>query len=190
MSGIKLGFAMCGSFCTFDKVIPHLQELADAGYDITPILSETAASTDTRFGKAQDYIHKVTQITGNTPLTSMVEVEPIGPKRLLDLLVVAPCTGNTLSKISNGISDSAVSLACKAHLRNGRPVVLALFSNDALSANAVNVGSLLVRKNVYFVPLMQDDPLNKPCSLAAELSYLSQTIQAALEGRQIQPILA
>ena len=190
MNANNIGFAMCGSFCTFPKTLPYLEQLVKSGYHVTPILSGTAASTDTRFGAAEDYIRKITEITGKKPLIDMVEVEPFGPKRLLDVLVVAPCTGNTLAKIARGISDSTVSLACKAHLRNGRPVVLALFSNDALSGNAVNVGSLLVRKNIYFVPFKQDDPLGKPCSLAADLDFLPDTIQSALNGRQYQPILA
>ena len=154
-----------------------------------PIVSGACQSTDTRFGSAQDLLAAVERLTGHTPVRSIRDAEPIGPKRLLDVLVIAPCTGNTLGKLANGITDTAVTMAAKAHLRNDRPVVIALASNDALSGAAKNLGELLVRKNYYFVPFGQDDPEKKPCSLMADFSLIGDTVQAALAGRQLQPVL-
>ena len=182
-----IGFALCGSFCTFRKAIDSLKLLTD--YDIIPIASEVAYSTDTRFGKAADFQKEIEDFCGHAILHTIKDVEPLGPKRLLDALVIAPCTGNTLGKLANGIADSAVSFACKAHLRNGRPVILAVSTNDGLSGSAENIGKLLNRKHYYFVPFFQDDPKGKPYSLVAHFSLLPQTLQEALTGRQLSPLL-
>ena len=185
---MHIGFAMCGSFCTFSSVFPIL-ELLTRDYQVTPILSPAAATTDTRFGSAADHIHTVTEICARPPLLTLTEVEPIGPKQLLDALIIAPCTGNTLAKLAHGISDSPVTMAAKSHLRNGRPVLLAISTNDALSGSAENIGRLLNKKHVYFVPFGQDDPFHKPASMVADFSQLPGALEAALSGRQLQPIL-
>lgn len=182
-----IGFALCGSFCTFRQTIDTLKQLTD--YNILPIASEAAYSTDTRFGKASDFRKEIEDICGHTIVHTLTEVEPLGPRRLLDALVIAPCTGNTLGKLANGIADSAVTFACKAHLRNGRPVLLAISTNDGLSASAENLGKLLNRKHYYFVPFSQDDPQGKPYSLVAHFPLLPQALKAALEGRQLSPLL-
>ncbi len=188
-SRARIGFALCGSFCTLKKMIDQLERLAEIGYDLTPIMSENTYTTDTRFGKAEEFVQRVENICGKPVLHRISEVEPIGPKKLLDLLVIAPCTGNTLAKLANGISDSAVSLAAKAHLRNERPVLVAVSSNDALSGNARNLGTLMNTKNYFFVPFGQDDAVKKPTSLVAKTEMIPEAVKAALEGRQIQPIL-
>lgn len=188
MEKTRLGFAMCGSYCTYEEVLPVLEGLCEA-YDVTPILSEASASTDSRFGKAEEFKRRMEKATGKKVIDSIVTAEPIGPKKLLDALVVAPCTGNTLAKLAHAITDTSVTMACKAHLRNGRPLILAVSTNDGLSASAANIGTLLSRKNVYFVPFCQDSPQKKPCSLVADFSRIPQTIEAALEGRQLQPLL-
>ena len=188
MSKIRMGFALCGSFCTHQKVLKELRELSNT-YDIIPIVSETSAATDTRFGAAADFLQSVEAITGRRPIRSVAEAEPIGPKALLDVLVIAPCTGNTAAKLAKGITDTAVTMAAKAHLRNGRPVVIAIASNDGLSAGAANLGALLNRKNYYFVPFGQDDASGKPCSLMADFHQIGPAVEAALEGRQLQPVL-
>ena len=185
----RVGFAVCGSFCTHKQVLSELEKLCGQYSEITPILSEACRSTDTRFGKAEDLRVAVERLTGHQAVDSIPTAEPIGPKALLDVLVIAPCTGNTLAKLAGGITDTAVTMAAKAHLRNGRPVVIAMATNDGLSAAARNIGELLVRKNYYFVPFGQDDPEKKPCSLMADFSRIGETIDAALEGRQLQPIL-
>ena len=189
MKDIRVGFALCGSFCTHKQVLAELEKLCGQYGEITPILSEACRSTDTRFGKAEDLRTAMERLTGRRALDSIPAAEPIGPKGLLDILVIAPCTGNTLAKLAGGITDTAVTMAAKAHLRNGRPVVIAMATNDGLSAAARNIGELLGRKNYYFVPFGQDDPEKKPCSLMADFSRIGETIDAALEGRQIQPIL-
>lgn len=183
-----IGFALCGSFCTFQKALDALRLLAQ-NYTVIPIASEASAQTDTRFGAASDFLAEIAQICGTKVLTRMEEVEAFGPKKQLELLVIAPCTGNTLAKLSAGIADTAVTLACKAHLRNGRPVVLAVSSNDALAANAESIGRLLARRNFYFVPFGQDSPNTKPSSLVADFSKLPETVAQALAGRQLQPLL-
>ena len=188
-SRARIGFALCGSFCTLKKMTDQLERLAEIGYDLTPIMSENTYTTDTRFGKAEEFVQRVENICGKPVLHRISEVEPIGPKKLLDLLVIAPCTGNTLAKLANGISDSAVSLAAKAHLRNERPVLVAVSSNDALSGNARNLGTLMNTKNYFFVPFGQDDAIKKPTSLVAKTEMIPEAVKAALEGRQIQPIL-
>lgn len=188
-SRARIGFALCGSFCTLKKMTDQLERLAEIGYDLTPIMSENTYTTDTRFGKAEEFVQRVEKICGKPVLHRISEVEPIGPKKLLDLLVIAPCTGNTLAKLANGISDSAVSLAAKAHLRNERPVLVAVSSNDALSGNARNLGTLMNTKNYFFVPFGQDDAVKKPTSLVAKTEMIPEAVKAALEGKQIQPIL-
>lgn len=189
MNGLSVGFALCGSFCTFAKAIAALQGLADSGAVLTPILSEAAYSTDTRFGTAAEHRRRIEEICGRPILHTRTDAEPIGPRGLLDLLIVAPCTGNTLAKLANGISDTAVTLAVKAHLRNARPVLLAVSTNDALGASAQNIGRLLTMKHVYFVPMGQDDPLHKPNSIVADFTKIVDAAKAALAETQLQPIL-
>ena len=185
---MTIGFALCGSFCTFSQVLPVMAALAKE-YDIIPILSPAAAGTDTRFGTAAEHIQTITAICGRSPLTTLAEVEPIGPKKLLDALVIAPCTGNTLAKLSHGIADTSVTMAAKSHLRNGKPVVVAISTNDALSGAAENIGRLLNRKHYYFVPFGQDDPVGKPTSMVAHFDLLPAALDDALQGQQIQPLL-
>ena len=187
--GMRIGCAMTGSFCTFKAVFEAWRALGDAGADMTPILSFNAAATDTRFCTAQEVMRTLREITGKAPLTALNQVEPIGPKKLLDALVIAPCTGNTLAKLANGVADTPVTLAAKSHLRNGRPVVIAVSSNDALAQNAKNIGLLLSMKHIYFVPFAQDDAFGKPNSLVAKFDKLPETVAAALAGKQLQPLL-
>lgn len=189
MSGEKIGFALCGSYCTFDKAIDALDVLRTTYTDVTPIMSENAYSTNSRFGTAKSFIDRVEAICGRKILSTMTAVEPFGPKALLDILIIAPCTGNTLAKLALGVTDTSVTMAAKAHLRNSRPVLIAVSTNDGLSANAANIGQLLVRKNIYFVPFFQDDPAKKPTSLIADLDLLPEAVAAALHGIQLQPIL-
>lgn len=185
---MTVGFAMTGSFCTYSEVFP-IMELLARDYQVIPILSPAAASIDSRFGTARDHILQASEICGSAPLTTISQVEPIGPRKLLDALIVAPCTGNSLAKLSHSIADTAVTMAVKSHLRNGRPVILAISTNDGLSTAAENIGRLLARKHYYFVPFRQDDPKNKPNSLIADFTMIPETLDAALEGRQVQPIL-
>lgn len=184
----RLGLALCGSYCTYEKLFENASVLT-ADYALYPIMSDTAAETDTRFGTAAEHIRRLMDLTGRKVITTIAEAEPLGPKVGLDALLIAPCTGNTLSKLAHGITDSAVTMVAKAHLRNGRPLVIAFSTNDALSGSAESIARLLNRKNVYFVPFGQDDPLRKPCSLQADFSLLGETVAAALEGRQLQPLL-
>ncbi len=184
----KVGLALTGSFCTFDKTMAAAARLSTR-YELRPIMSETAYATDTRFGRAADFRKMLEQFSGHEIIHTIPAAEPVGPQKLLDVLVIAPCTGNTLAKLANGITDTCVTMAAKAHLRNGRPLVIAVSTNDALSANAQNIGRLLARKNVYFVPFAQDDAQGKPCSLLADLDRLEETIEAALRGEQLQPIM-
>jgi dipicolinate synthase subunit B len=187
-NGLKIGLALCGSYCTYDKVIAVAERLSEE-CELTAVMSETAASTDSRFGKAEDFINKLEIITGKSVIKTITAAERVGPGKLFDILVIAPCTGNTLAKLANGITDTAVTMAAKAHLRNGRPVVIAMSTNDALSGGALNIAALMNRKNYYFVPFGQDDPMGKPTSLASNFDMIEETVDAALEGRQIQPIL-
>lgn len=186
---MTVGFAMCGSFCTFSQVFPVMEELAKK-HRIIPIFSTTVYGTDTRFGTAQSHIHTAADICGTDPLHTIVQAEPIGPRKLLDVLVIAPCTGNTLAKLAHGIADTPVTMAAKSHLRNGRPILLAVSTNDALAGAAENIGKLLSRRHYYFVPFRQDDPTGKPTSMVADFSKLLPALEAALEGRQLQPVLA
>ena len=185
---MNIGFAMCGSFCTYSQVFP-VMELLTRDYRVTPIFSQAAATVDSRFGTAAEHIAQATEICGAPPLMSIAGVEPIGPKKLFDALIVAPCTGNTLAKLAHGIADGPVTMAVKSHLRNGRPVLIAVSTNDALGAAAENIGKLLARKHYYFVPFRQDDPHNKPTSMVADFNCIHEALDAALEGRQIQPLL-
>jgi dipicolinate synthase subunit B len=182
------GFAITGSFCTFDDAIPQMEKLKAAGFDIVPIMSQIAYETDTRFGLAENFRNKVKEITGRDIIHTIFDAEPIGPKSLLDILVIAPATGNTMSKIANGINDTPVTMAAKAHLRNGKPVVIAAATNDALSAAAQNIGRLFNVKNIYFVPMQQDDIIKKPTSLIADFEQIVPTVEAALQGKQLQPV--
>lgn len=185
---MTIGFALCGSFCTYSAVFPIVEALAQ-NHTVIPILSTAASQTDTRFGTAKNHILKLTEICGTPPLTTLPEVEPIGPKQLLDVLVIAPCTGNTLAKLANSIADGPVTMAAKSHLRNGRPVVIAVSTNDALAGAAENIGKLLARKHIYFVPFGQDDPVGKPTSMVADFSRIPQTLELAIAGKQLQPLL-
>ncbi len=178
------GFAMCGSYCTHKYALEQLEELIKRGYDILPIMSENVYSTDTRFGKAADTVRRVEELCRRKVIHTVADAEPIGPSLKLDAMIIAPCTGNTLAKMANGITDTAVTMAAKAHLRSDRTLVIALATNDALSANLKNIGQMLTRKCVYFVPLYQDDPEKKPHSLVARFSSLLPTLEAATEGKQ------
>ena len=183
-----LGLALCGSYCTYEKLFQAAEKLAET-YDLIPIMSENAAETDTRFGTATEHIKRLMLLSGRKVVTTIAEAEPLGPAQPMDALLIAPCTGNTLAKLSHGITDTAVTMAAKAHLRNGRPVIIALSTNDGLSGSAENIARLLNRKHFYFVPFRQDDPAKKPRSLQADFSLLEEAVRAALQGRQLQPIL-
>ncbi|MBQ4600235.1 MAG: dipicolinate synthase subunit B [Oscillospiraceae bacterium] len=185
---MTVGFALCGSFCTYEKVFPVMEALA-AQYRLIPIFSQAACTTDSRFGTAPEHLARAAQICGTQPLCTVAEVEPIGPKKLLDALIIAPCTGNTLAKLAHSIADSPVTMAAKSHLRNGRPVLIAVSTNDALAGAAENIGKLLVKKHYYFVPFGQDDPRNKPTSMVADFTKIPQALTKALAGEQLQPIL-
>ncbi len=189
MNNITLGYAFCGSFCTIKQSIQALKKLAEAGYNIIPIMSQVVFSTDTRFIKAEELKKQVREITGKEIIATIPEAEPIGPKNLLDIIVVSPCTGNTLSKLALGITDTPVTMAVKAHLRNNGPVVLSLATNDALGATAKNIGLLHNTKNIYFTPYKQDDPFSKNNSLVCDFSLVEKTVEYALKGEQIQPVI-
>ncbi len=189
MKNIKIGYAMCGSFCTIDKSIIELEKLSKTGADIYPIMSPIVYSTDTRFTKAKELIETVEGLTGKKIIHTINEAEPIGPKGLLDLLIISPCTGNTLSKMALGITDTAVTMAAKGHLRNEKPVLLGIATNDALSGSAKNIGKLLSTKNIFFIPFGQDDAINKPTSMICDFEKLLIAAKLALKKEQIQPIL-
>lgn len=185
----KIGFAFTGSFCTYENTFPQVKNLVDQGAEVQTIFSQSSSSIDSRFGRAEDFLEQAEELTGKQPILTIYDAEPIGPKSLLDLLVIFPCTGNTLAKLANGITDSPVLMAAKAHLRNEKPLVLGISTNDGLSMNMKNIGLLLNAKNVYFVPFGQDDAKKKPNSLVAHPRELEETIKKALLGKQIQPIL-
>lgn len=185
----RVGFALCGSFCTFSTAISTLEAVNARFGDVTPIVSEASGTLDTRFGTAHDWLREMERICDKRVIDTLPKAEPIGPKKLLDALVICPCTGNTLAKLACGIADTTVTLAAKAHLRNGRPLVIAVSTNDALASAAKNIGTLLDKKHVYFVPFRQDDPQGKPTSIVADFSLVPDTLAAALEGRQLQPLL-
>ena len=184
-----VGFAVCGSFCTHAKAMEALEQVKARFSTVIPIVSECTAATDTRFGPAHELMREMERICDRRVISSIREAEPIGPKKLLDLLIIAPCTGNTLGKLACGITDTAVTMAAKAHLRNQRPLLIAPSTNDGLTASAPNLGALLSRKYIYFVAFGQDDPVKKPTSLVADFSLVADAAQAALEGRQLQPLL-
>jgi dipicolinate synthase subunit B len=186
---LRVGFCFSGSYCTFGKAMQALQAAADRYTTVIPIVSEHVAETDSRFGESRVFLAQMEDICGHSVLTSIPEVEPIGPKKLLDVLIIAPCTGNTLAKLAHGITDTTVTMAAKAHLRNGRPVVVAPSTNDGLSISLCSIGELLCRKGIYFVPFGQDDFVLKPNSLVADFSQINQTVEAALGGEQLQPVL-
>ena len=185
---MNIGFALCGSFCTYSKVFP-IMELLSRDYQVTPIFSEAAYTVDSRFGTAKEHIEMAQEICGVEPLHTIAQVEPIGPKKLFDVLVVAPCTGNTLAKLAHSIADGPVTMAVKSHLRNARPVLVAVSTNDALGGAAENIGKLLARKHYYFVPFGQDDACGKPTSMVADFTKIPLSLETAIEGRQMQPIL-
>lgn len=185
----RIGVALTGSHCTIEAIMPQLEKLAQAGAQLFPILSPAVQTTDTRFGTAAEVHRKIEQVTGREPWTSIVEVEPIGPQKLLDLLLIAPCSGNTMAKLANGIVDTAVLMAAKAQLRNGRPLLLSISTNDGLGLNAPNLARLLNTKHIFMVPFGQDNPAEKPNSLVAKADLVLPAAEAALEGRQLQPIL-
>ena len=185
---MNIGFAITGSFCTYSQIFP-MMELLTRDYDVTPILSANACAIDSRFGTAREHTLAVEEICGTAALNTIEAVEPIGPKKLFDALIIAPCTGNSLAKLAHSIADTPVTMAAKSHLRNGRPVVVAVSTNDGLAGAAENIGKLLGKKHYYFVPFGQDDAANKPTSLVADFTLIPQTLEAALEGRQVQPIL-
>lgn len=189
MNGVRIGCAMTGSFCTFRAVFEQWRRLREAGAELIPIMSFNAASLDTRFYPAREAVETFEEICGRKIIATIAEAEPIGPKKMLDLLIVAPCTGNTISKIANGITDTPTALAAKSHLRNGRPVVIAVSTNDALAGSGQNIGLLLNRKNIYMVPFGQDDPQGKPRSCVAKFDLMLESAKMALDGVQMQPIL-
>ena len=185
---MTIGFALCGSFCTYDRVFPVMERLGKS-YELIPIFSQSAYSTDSRFGNAEAHIARAEAICGRPVLHTLAEVEPIGPKKMLDALIIAPCTGNTLAKLAHSIADGPVTMAAKSHLRNGRPVIIAISTNDALAGAAENIGKLLSRKHYYFVPFWQDDAFGKPTSIVGDFSKIPQALEMALEGKQLQPLL-
>ena len=189
MEKLRIGLALTGSYCTYDKVFAAAEELCKK-YDVTALMSETAAETSSRFGSAEDFIARLEKLTGKRVLRSIVDAEPVGPQKMFDVLVIAPCTGNTAAKLCHGITDSCVTMAAKSHLRGGGSVLLAIGTNDGLSGSAKNIGELLNRRNIYFVPFYQDDPSAKPRSLASDYASLERSILAAARGEQAQPILA
>lgn len=189
MEPYSIGFALCGSYCTYSETFEVLKQVTQRYEHVTPIMSERASVTDTRFGAATDFMAEMERLCQKRVVNTIATAEPIGPQKLLDALVICPCTGNTLAKLATGMTDTAVAMAAKAHLRNGRPLVLAIATNDGLGASAANIATLLCRKEVYFVPFGQDDPMGKPNSLVAEFTQVLPTIEKALKGEQLQPIL-
>jgi len=187
--GKTVGFALTGSHCTFDEVMPQIQRFVDAGAQVVPIVSYTILTTDTRFGTSEHWQQQLKDITGNDIIASIVDAEPLGPSKRLDVLVIAPCTGNTTSKLANAMTESPVLMAAKAQMRNQRPLVLAISTNDGLGLNAMNISKLLITKNIYFVPFGQDAPTAKPNSLVARMDLIMETCAAALEGKQLQPMV-
>lgn len=188
LSNIKVGYAICGSFCTFRKAIEAIRHLAQCGADIYPIMSQNAYSLDTRFGMAADFVREIEMICGKSVIHTIPQAEPIGPQKLLDVLVISPCTGNTLAKLAAGVTDTSVTLAAKAHLRNARPLVIGVSTNDALAAAAKNIGALMNNKNIFFIPMSQDDPRKKPNSVVARFDKTVEAVRSALEKTQLQPV--
>ena len=188
LDGLNLGVALCGSFCTFSKTIILIEELVNKGLNVFPIMSFNAYNTCTRFGKPEDIINKIETLTGKTIIHTIVDAEPLGPKGILDAILIAPCTGNTLAKMTYGITDTPVLLAAKSLMRNGKPIIIALATNDGIGGNLKNIGYMINKKDIYFVPLGQDDTVKKPYSLVADFSRTISTIEFALNDQQIQPI--
>ncbi|NCB48027.1 MAG: dipicolinate synthase subunit B [Clostridia bacterium] len=186
---MNIGLAITGSFCIYNKIFEQIETLVKAGHNVTAIVTEEVKLIDTRFGNAQDYLDRLKSLTGKDVITNIVESEPLGPKNAIDVLVVAPCTGNTLSKLANGLSDDAVTMSAKAHMRNYKPLVIGISTNDALGLNLQNIAKLINEKNVFFVPFGQDNPTNKPKSMIAKWDLLLDTILEAVENRQIQPVI-
>lgn len=186
---MKIGWAMTGSFCTFAKTFEVMKYIGNKYGEIIPIMSENASSISTRFGSSNELVAEIEDICGRRVINTIAGAEPIGPKKMLDLLIIAPCTGNTLGKLANGVTDTAVTMAAKAHLRNGRPVLIAVSTNDGLSASGKNIGILMNRKNNYFVPYGQDDPAGKEASLVADFRMIPAAIEATMAGKQLQPVL-
>lgn len=189
LKGKRIGFGLTGSHCTYDAVLPEIEKLVNAGAEVLPVVTFTVKSTETRFGKGEDWVTRIEELTGNKVIDSIVKAEPLGPKIPLDCMVIAPLTGNSMSKLANALTDSPVLMAAKATLRNGSPVVLAISTNDALGLNGVNLMRLMATKNIYFVPYGQDDPIKKPNSMVARMPMLLGTVETALDGKQIQPVL-
>jgi dipicolinate synthase subunit B len=189
LKGKKIGFGLTGSHCTYSAVYPEIEKLIQAGAEVLPVVTSNVQNTDTRFGKADDWIQRIEELTGNKVIDSIVKAEPLGPKIPLDCMVIAPLTGNTMSKFANAITDSPVLMAAKATLRNGSPIVLGISTNDALGLNGVNLMKLLATKNIFFIPFGQDDPVKKPNSMVARMTMLSETIESAISGKQVQPVI-
>jgi dipicolinate synthase subunit B len=189
MEKLRVGYAFCGSFCTYDRAISAMEALKAQVQELVPIVSETAADTDTRFGTAHNFLREIERICDHRVIKSIEAAEPIGPEKMLDILVIAPCTGNTLAKLAAGVTDTSVTMAAKAHRRNGGPVVIAIATNDGLGPSLKNLGELMNRKGYYFVPFQQDDPMKKPTSLIADFDLIPAAMEAAMEGRQLQPVL-
>lgn len=187
--GKTVGYAVTGSHCTLAEIMPQVTRFIDAGANVVPIISNTVMTTDTRFGKSEDWQKQLKDITGNDIISSIVDAEPLGPTKRLDVLAIAPCTGTTTSKLANAVTDSPVLMAAKATLRNGRPVVIAVSTNDGLGFNMANIAKLIVAKHIYFVPFGQDSPDKKPNSLVARMELIPETCYAAIEGRQLQPVI-
>ena len=189
MNKLNIGFGITGSFCTHEKILIEIENLVNKGHNVIPILTDKVLTTSTRFGSSEEFIKKVEKITQNKVVSNIVEAEPIGPKNLIDILVIAPTTGNTLGKLANAITDNAVTMVFKAHIRNNKPVVIGISTNDALGLNLKNIATLLNAKNIFFVPFGQDDPMKKPKSLIADYSKIEETIEFAWRGEQVQPLL-
>jgi len=189
LNGVRVGLALTGSFCTFEKVYNEVEKLVKEGAKVTPIFSYNAASIDTRFGNAKDWVEKFEALTGNKSIMTIPEAEPIGPKNMFDVLLIAPCTGNTIAKLANAITDTPVLMAAKSHIRNQRPVVVAISTNDGLGMNAKNLGILLNSKHYFFIPFGQDNPIDKKNSLVAKLEYTVPALEEALSGKQLQPMI-
>ncbi|URN93462.1 MAG: dipicolinate synthase subunit B [Candidatus Pristimantibacillus lignocellulolyticus] len=187
--GLTVGYALSGSHCTLEEIMPQIQRFIDAGANVIPIVSNTLLTIDTRFGTAEKWRSELTRITGNEIISTIVQAEPLGPSKKIDVLTIAPCTGNTTSRLANAITDSAVLMAAKSQMRNGRPIVIAISTNDGLGLNMANIAKLLVTKNIYFVPFGQDDPINKPNSLVARMDLIMEACESALKGQQLQPML-
>lgn len=189
LKGKKIGFGLTGSHCTYDAVFPEIEKLVNAGAEVLPVVTFTVKNTETRFGKGEDWVQRIEELTGNKVIDSIVKAEPLGPKIPLDCMVIAPLTGNSMSKFANAMTDSPVLMAAKATLRNQKPVVLGISTNDALGLNGVNLMRLMATKNIYMIPFGQDDPVKKPNSMVARMEMLSETIVEAMSGKQLQPVL-